>query len=281
VSLKDYYGLLEVSPTAPADEVKRAFRQQIAKYHPDKVQHLGKEFQAMAAERAAELTEAYRILCDEKKRAEYDAARAESAPAAPPEAAPAPAAPVEPTASASTTTAAPAPESAPPPPPPPPKVEPAPRGAPFSQERATSAMFVRKAMVGRLRQALDAVASDYEYADVRGFDIACNPKNRLFGRAKGPKLLARYVDRVDGEAIADTWTQAAKAIPSDEVCVLLMGSALAPAGELATAINEQRRRARGAKVTLIPVDARDWDAKMPTDAPPIAKTLIARLRTGA
>jgi curved DNA-binding protein CbpA len=281
VPLKDYYELLEVSPTAPADEVKRAFRQQIAKYHPDKVQHLGKEFQAMAAERAAELTEAYRILCDEKKRAEYDAARAASAPAPVVDAPPAAAAPVAPEASAATPPEAPVPESAPPPPPPP-KAEPAPpRGAPFSQERATSALFVRKAMVGRLRQALDAVASDYEYADVRGFDIACNPKNRLFGRAKGPKLLARYVDRVDSDAIAETWSQAAKAIPTDEVCVLLMGSALAPAGELATAINEQRRRARGAKVTLIPVDARDWDAKMPTDAPPIAKSLIARLRTGA
>ena len=63
--MKDYYGLLGVAPAASADEVKRAFRQQIARYHPDKVQHLGQEFQAMAADRAAELTEAYRILSDE------------------------------------------------------------------------------------------------------------------------------------------------------------------------------------------------------------------------
>ena len=35
---------------ASADEIKRAFRQQIARYHPDKVQHLGKEFQALAAD---------------------------------------------------------------------------------------------------------------------------------------------------------------------------------------------------------------------------------------
>jgi len=33
-------------------------------------------------------------------------------------------------------------------------------------------------------------------------------------------------------------------------------------------------------LTLIPVDARDWDAHMPTDAPPVAKTLLARLRSG-
>src|SRR5207247_6525194 len=82
-ALKDYYQLLEIAPGATADEVKRAFRQQIARYHPDKVQHLGKEFQAMAADRAAELTEAYRILSDEGRRGEYDRARGAAAASAP------------------------------------------------------------------------------------------------------------------------------------------------------------------------------------------------------
>ena len=59
-----------------------------------------------------------------------------------------------------------------------------------------------------------------------------------------------------------------------------MGAAVAPAGELARAIAEQRRR-RGTRLTLIPVDARNWEAHMPLDAPAIAKTLLARLRTGA
>jgi hypothetical protein len=31
---------------------------------------------------------------------------------------------------------------------------------------------------------------------------------------------------------------------------------------------------------LIPVDARDWDARMPIDAPPIGRTLIERLKKG-
>ena len=39
---KNHYDVLEVAPRAPADEIKRAFRAQIARYHPDKVQHLGK-----------------------------------------------------------------------------------------------------------------------------------------------------------------------------------------------------------------------------------------------
>src|SRR5688572_22690180 len=46
---KNYYELLELAPSAPVDEIKRAFRREIAKYHPDKVQHLGKEFQEIAA----------------------------------------------------------------------------------------------------------------------------------------------------------------------------------------------------------------------------------------
>ena len=67
---------------------------------------------------------------------------------------------------------------------------------------------------------------------------------------------------------------------TDEVCVLLMGAALAPAGELARAIAEQRAQvAQATRLTLIPVDARNWDAHMPLDAPAIAKTLLARLKT--
>ncbi len=33
-------------------------------------------------------------------------------------------------------------------------------------------------------------------------------------------------------------------------------------------------------MTLIPVDARDWNAHMPTDAPTVAKTLLAKLKGG-
>src|SRR4051794_29730442 len=64
--------MLSVARTAPADEIKKAFRREIARYHPDKVQHLGAEFQDMASGIAADLTEAYRILMDPELRAKYD-----------------------------------------------------------------------------------------------------------------------------------------------------------------------------------------------------------------
>src|SRR5213078_759792 len=76
--MQTFYQLLALEPTASAEDIKKSFRAQIARYHPDKVQHLGKEFAALAAERAAELTEAYRILSDAGRRAEYDRAFAES-----------------------------------------------------------------------------------------------------------------------------------------------------------------------------------------------------------
>ena len=77
--------MLSVARDAPADDIKKAFRREIARYHPDKVQHLGKEFQDMAAGRASELNEAHRVLSNEVQRAEYDRALAAAgAPAVPP-----------------------------------------------------------------------------------------------------------------------------------------------------------------------------------------------------
>lgn len=274
MALKNYYELLEIAPGSSAEEVKRAFRAQIARYHPDKVQHLGREFQSMAADRAAELTEAYRILSDVGRREEYDRAFAEalgegapaSAPIPPPSDAPDPP-PVEKT----------------PTPPPPGRMHtPSPKGGQFVQERATGNEFVRKATLSRLRQALAAVGGGYDETVLRGFDLALVPKKQMFGRSKNPTLLARFVAQLDRAAVADAWLQAVKTgdTKNDEVCVLLMGTALAPAGELAGEIADQRRKSRGAKVTVIPVDARVWDAHMPLDAPAVAKTLLARLKSG-
>jgi curved DNA-binding protein CbpA len=276
VTLKNYYDLLEIAPDSPAEEVKRSFRAQIARYHPDKVQHLGREFQSMAADRAAELTEAYRILSDPGRRAEYDRALAEggattSSPGG-----------SEPTTVRHQGASDPQPASASPPPP----LEAAtqvPRGGQFKEERATRDEFVRKATLSRLRQALEAVGGGYEESQLRGFDLALVPKKPLFGRSKNPRLLGRFVSELDRGAIADAWLQALKwgDTKNDEVCVLLLGTALAPAGELAGEIADQRRRSRAAKVTLIPVDARVWIAHMPLDAPAVAKTLLARLKSGA
>jgi curved DNA-binding protein CbpA len=270
VPVKNYYELLGVVAAASTDDVKRAFRQQIARYHPDKVQHLGQEFQDMAADRAADLTEAYRILSNEKLRQEYDRDSTIAAPqtataSRPPDRAAPGAAPESSPAAANTSSEA---------------------GARFSHERAGKDVFVKKASLTRFRQALGgALGNSYDEVEVRGFDVACVPKSRLFSRAKGPRLLARWVARVDGGAVTSAWTQAAAAkwtaASQDDICIFLISSEVSPSSELADAIAEQRRRpARTPKITLIPVDMRDWDARMPVDAPAVAKQLMERLRSG-
>ncbi|NQU38605.1 MAG: molecular chaperone DnaJ [Lentisphaerae bacterium] len=63
----DYYELLSVARTASADEIKKAYRKQAMKYHPDKNQ--GDE---VAEAKFKEISEAYEVLSDEQKRQRYD-----------------------------------------------------------------------------------------------------------------------------------------------------------------------------------------------------------------
>jgi curved DNA-binding protein CbpA len=232
----------------------------------------------MAADRAAELTEAYRILSDAGRRAEYDSLRQSElpAPAAPPPPSPPPSERAAPQAAPGPSAPQPSADERP-------SAGSPPTGPQFRQERAHRDTFVRKATVDRFRHALEAVGESYDEKKAAGFDLAFVPKSKLFGRSKNPRLLGRFVSAVDADAIADTWSQAAKwnASSSEEVCVFLMASSVSPPRQLAEAIAAQRRKpAKGGKVVLIPMDARNWDAHVPVDAPAIAKTLLTRLRAG-
>jgi molecular chaperone DnaJ len=67
---KDYYKVLGVSKGAPADEIKKSYRKLARKYHPD-----ANKGDAKSEERFKEISEAYNVLSDEKRRKEYDDAR--------------------------------------------------------------------------------------------------------------------------------------------------------------------------------------------------------------
>jgi DnaJ-class molecular chaperone len=70
---KDYYQLLGVKKTATDDEIKKAYRALAKKYHPDKNKG-NKE----AENKFKEISEAYAVLSDKEKRAQYDRLGAEA-----------------------------------------------------------------------------------------------------------------------------------------------------------------------------------------------------------
>ena len=63
----DYYEILGVSRSASADEIKKAYRKMAVKYHPDK-----NPGDKAAEEKFKEVSEAYEVLKDDKRRAMYD-----------------------------------------------------------------------------------------------------------------------------------------------------------------------------------------------------------------
>lgn len=59
----DPFEALNVRRSASESEIKSAYRDMLKKYHPDRVTHLGTEFQQMAHEKLIDIQKAYEMLC--------------------------------------------------------------------------------------------------------------------------------------------------------------------------------------------------------------------------
>lgn len=268
--MTNFYQLLDVAPDADIDTIKRAFRREIARYHPDKVQHLGPEFQQMATERAAALTAAYKTLTDEGLRAAHDAELGAGR-AVPP---PAPSAPSPPLATPEST-GSPDPE---PPPGPPGRHR-------FEEARAGRDLILLRAVTDHVRAAVADVYGASDEAHVKGFDLVLVPRGGggLLKTAAPPRVLVKVAERVDEAVAVEAWTAAARArlhLTGAPLCVLLIGSALAPDRDIVGALDRQRARqipGTPTSLTVVPVDVRDWSPRVPSEAPAPVRRFVNRL----
>ncbi len=61
------YKILEIERSATDEEIKKAYRRMAMKYHPDKVVHLGEDFQKAANEKFQKVNQAYENIKKERK----------------------------------------------------------------------------------------------------------------------------------------------------------------------------------------------------------------------
>ena len=249
--------LLGITLPASAEEVKKAYRRQIARYHPDKVHHLGEEFQVLAAEKSAQLTDIYHQLlesggCDPTVEATPIVSDEAAPPAA---AASAPAATTE-------------------------RVH---RMSSWQAVAAGCPSLILSAATDRMIQCIRWTMPRAEELTVAGFSLACRTRpdwrGRIWQRRPSEGVLLRTP--------ADTPSSGRRVrvrdlLPGVDGTVVLFDLTLdARAGDRRETADNQTPASRAeADVFTVGIDAMTWKARVPPNAPEIAHQILARLRDG-
>ena len=76
--MEDHYQILDVHPNASREEIRKRYRFLVLAYHPDRFPT--STHKKYAEEKLKKINEAYRILSDSGKRADYDKRRSSSGP---------------------------------------------------------------------------------------------------------------------------------------------------------------------------------------------------------
>lgn len=76
MSFPDYYNILNVPPSATSEAIRSAYKKESLKSHPDRLANASPSEKKKATEKFQTIADAYYILSDPKRRAEYDDLRA-------------------------------------------------------------------------------------------------------------------------------------------------------------------------------------------------------------
>jgi hypothetical protein len=246
--------LLGIALPASAEEVKRAYRRQISRYHPDKVQHLGEEFQVMAAEKSAQLTHIYRQLLESSGSDEIIEAASAVADAGTPSAG------ATPTAGASAG---------------PRQVN---RASTWQAVAVGCPSLILGAAVDRVTQSVRWTLPRAEEIPVAGFTLACRTRTdwRGFFKRRPSEAVLLRAPSDPGPAPLQ---RIRDLLPGVEGAIVMFDLVLNP---LAAGQQEPIGRTPPARrepdVFSVTVDAMTWKARVPPHAPEIAHLILERLR---
>ena len=252
--MKDYYQVLRISRQAGATEVKRAYRRQISRYHPDKVHHLGEEFQVLAAEKSAQLTEVYHRLLEANGSDERieDVVMPDASPREEPRVG----------------------DAAMPPP--------VNRMSSWQAVAAGCPTLILTAAIDRVSQAVRLTLPRVDEFAVPGFSGAWRTRADWRGLLKRRPIEGVLLRAAADDVPADRHrtTRIRHLVPGVDGAIVVFDLTVGPLPvDTQPSSSVRQASSRGERdVYCVTLDAMTWKARTPSEAPPIAHLILARVR---